>query len=107
MSMSGNKTGTGTNNDDIVIAMNDVSNFDTFMLMSTAGAMDVWVSLDGSHYVGPVSLADFGAVTSDPVIVTAANRLYGFRGKFRSIRVMQNGAAAVVGASFTYGEMGN
>lgn len=107
MSMSGRATGSGTNNDDIVIALNDVLNYDTFMLMSTAGLMDVFVSLDGTNYAGPISLADFGAVTSDPVIVTAANRMYGFRGKFQKIRVMQNGAAAVENASLMYGEMGN
>lgn len=99
--------GSGTNDDDVVIEMNDVSDYDTFMLMSTAGAMDVFVSFDGTNFsTSPLAMSDFGAVVSDPVIVTAANRIYGFRGKYRAIRVQQNGAVAVANASLSYGVMG-
>lgn len=103
----GNKTGTGTNDNDVVITFDDVVHgADTFLLMSTAGAMDVFVSLDGTNYAtAALSLTDMGAITSDPVIVTAANRCYGFRGKFASIRVLQNGATAVENAVLRYGNM--
>lgn len=92
--------GSGTNDNDVAIQTEDVSEFDTFLLQSTQGAMDVLVSLDGTNYsTAPLSLADLGATSTDPVIVTAANRTYGFRGVYRLIRVLQSGATAVVNAS--------
>jgi hypothetical protein len=106
MSFHGNKTGSGTNDNDIVIELDDATAFDTFLLHSTAGAMDVFVTLDGTHWAtAPLSIGDFGAVTSDPVVVTAPGRVYGWRGRFRKVRVMQNGGTAVQNASLTYGGM--
>lgn len=104
----GNKTGSGTNDNDVVIDATDLMDgADTFLLMSTAGAMDVFVSLDGTNYTtAALSLTDMGATTSDPVVVTAANRMYGFRGKFKAVRVLQNGATAVANAVLRYGVMG-
>lgn len=103
----GNKTGTGTNDNDVVITFDDVvEGADTFLLMSTAGAMDVFVSLDGTNFsTAALSLTDMGAITSDPVVVTAANRCYAFRGKFKAIRVLQNGITAVANAVLRYGTM--
>lgn len=92
--------GNGGSDNAVVIDATDVSEFDTFLLQSTAGAMDVTVSLDGTNYsTAPLSLADLGATTTDPVIVTAANRTYGFRGTYRGIKVSQNGATGVANAS--------
>ena len=85
----------GVNDNDVVIETEDVSLFDTFQVKIGAGAADVYVSLDGTNFEGPLSLADLGAITSDPVIVMAADRMYGFRGAYRKIRVVQNGATAV------------
>jgi hypothetical protein len=103
----GNKTGTGTNDNDVVINFNDiVDGADTFLLMSTAGAMDVFPSLDGTNFAtAALSLTDMGATTSDPVVVTAANRIYGFRGNYKALRVLQNGATAVANAVLRYGTM--
>lgn len=85
--------GSGSADNDIIIQSGDISRFDTFMLMSSAGAVDVFVSLDGTNYAtNALSLQDMGATTTDPVVVTAANRIFGFRGKFRKIRVLVNGA---------------
>lgn len=93
------KTADGTNDNDVVIQTEDVSKWDTFQFMSTAGAMDAFVSLDGTNYTtAAISLQDMGATTSDPVIVSAANRLYGFRGKFAKVRLLQNGATGVANA---------
>lgn len=93
-------TGSGTNDNDVVIQTDSVDQFDAFCLMSTAGAMDVFVSLDGTNYAtAALSLQDFGATTSDPVVVTAANRIYCFVGKFKKLKVLQNGATAVVAAT--------
>ena len=85
--------GLGENDNDVVVQTSNVAMYDTFLLMSTAGAMDVVVSLDGTNYcTAPLSLADLGATALDPVVVTVANRVYGFRGCFDLIRVLQNGA---------------
>jgi len=95
----------GTDDNDVIIEV-EVAQYDTFILQSTQGAMDVFVSLDGTNYAtAPLSLTDMGAVSSDPVIVTAANRTYGFRGKFRKVKVLQNGATAVQNATLAYGTM--
>lgn len=86
-------TGTGANDNDILLTTSDVSKFDAFTLMSSTGAVDVLVSLDGTTFsTAALSLSDHGATTSDPVLVTAALRVYQFRGKFSKIRVLQNGA---------------
>jgi hypothetical protein len=103
----GNKTGSGTNDNDVVIQFDDiVDGCDTFMLFSTTGAMDVFPSLDGANFAtAPYSLFDGGGTSQDPVLVTVAGRMYGFRGKFKAVRVLQNGATAVANAVLRYGTM--
>lgn len=87
--------GTGVNDNDVVINTDDVSNFREFTIMTTAGAVDVFPSVDGTNYAtAPLSLVDLGATTTAPVVVTAANRIYAFYGVFRKIKVQQNGATA-------------
>jgi len=89
------KDGTGVSDNDVIVQTGDVSRYNLFMLSSTAGALDVFVSLNGTDYTTvALSLTDLGATTSDPVAVTAANRMYGFVGSFAKIQVMQNGATA-------------
>jgi hypothetical protein len=89
-------TGSSTADNDIVIQTQDVTKYDAFMLQTVTGAVDVFASLDGINYAtAPLSLQDFGAAVSDPVLLTAAGRTYGFRGKFKRLRVLQNGATAV------------
>jgi hypothetical protein len=89
----------GVNDNDVVIETGDISHYTMYNLMSTAGAMDVLVTLDGTNYTtAPLSLVDQGAVSATPVIVTAPNRMYGFSGVFLKIRVLQNGATAVANA---------
>jgi len=96
----------GVNDNDILVTLDETGSSDTFNLMSTAGAMDVQVSLDGVNYTtAPLALTDQGATVSDPVLVTAPNRMYGFRGKYRRVRVLQNGVTAVVNPSISYGQM--
>lgn len=87
------KDGLGASDNDVIVQTGDVSQYDEFLLMTTAGAVDVMVSLDGTNYsTAALSLIDMGATTSDPVVVTAANRIYGFFGTFNLVRVLQNGA---------------
>ena len=88
----------GTGNDTVVIETEDVSDFDTFVLKSTQGAMDVFVDLGDGNFIGPHNFADLGATTSDPVVVTVAGKTYGWRGPYEKIQVQQNGGVAVTGA---------
>ena len=90
----------GVSDNDIVLETTDVSHFNTFTLMSTAGPMDVDISLDGVNFTtAPLSMADLGSTSTAPVIVTAAARLYGFRGNYKLIRVRQATATAVANAA--------
>ena len=99
-------TGSGTNDNDVVIQTDVIERHGAYMLMSTTGAMDVFVSLDGTNYTtAALSLIDFGGIVTTPVLVTIANRLYAFRGVFRLIRVLQNGATAVANAALLAGEV--
>ena len=82
--------GVGVNAADQVIVTNDVSQFDTFELFSTAGAMNVFGSLDGVNFgTAALSLQDMGAasVGETYVTVTVANRFYRLRGAFKALIV--------------------
>lgn len=87
----------GTNNDDLCLQTEDVSDLDTFTLHTTGGGFTVDITIDGTNWVQDISMTDLGATTSAPVIAGVANRLYGFAGPFKAIRVRQNGATAVAG----------
>ena len=71
--------------------------------------MNVFVSLDGTNFTTvALALLDQGSTASAThVTVTAANRMYQFRGKFRTIRVQQSGATAVTAPRMMYGNMSN
>lgn len=89
-------TNTTTEDNEVAFTTGDISRFNTFMLMSATGTVDVLVSLDGTNFsTAAHSLIDQGATDTAPVIVTVAGRVYGFRGKFRKIKVLQNGATDV------------
>jgi hypothetical protein len=87
--------GTGAADNDVLFTSGDMSRYDACTIMSTDGAVDVFISLDGTNYAtSALSLQDLGATSTDPVLVTAADRVYGFVVKARRIRVLQNGATA-------------
>ena len=87
--------GTATNDDDTAIETGDVSRFKGFKIMSTAGAVDVLVSLDGTNYAtSPHSLDDLTDELNTPVLVTVAGKVYEFFGHYRKVKVLQNGATA-------------
>lgn len=99
--------GSGANDNDVVFQTGDVTAYDEYQLHSTAGAMDVFVTLDGTNYTtAPLSLIDQGATTNDPVIVTSAGTLFGFYGTFAKVRVLQNGATAVANATLVCSRKG-
>lgn len=96
--------GSGANANDVIFAPGDVSKFDDFCLMSTAGAMQVLVSLDGVNFTtAPLSMLDLGVNGVQPTMVnvTAAGRMYRFGGDFALLQVTQNGAVAVANASLS------
>jgi hypothetical protein len=74
--------------------------YDTWQLGSSAGAMDVFVSGDGTDYQSAaVALVDLGSTApSTAVVETTAGGIYGIRGRWPKIIVRQKGATAVVGA---------
>ena len=90
--------------DDVVVQTGSIIQYNTFMLMSTTGALQVLVTLDGTNYAtAPYSLSDLGAASVTPVLLSAANRVYGFRGYFAKIRVTQNGATDTTAVTLTCG----
>lgn len=98
--------GSASSDDAIVIETDDMAPYATCLLQSTAGAMDVVVSLDGTNFsTAPYSLTDLGAEATAPVLVTVAGRTYGLRGIFKKVRVLQNGGDAVTGADLRCGSM--
>ncbi|HEX5461901.1 MAG TPA: hypothetical protein VFX20_18195 [Steroidobacteraceae bacterium] len=100
--------GVGANDGDTVIDTSDVSRNDEFLLMSTAGAMQVFPSLDGTNYAtDPLSLIDMGATTTSPVTATTANRIFGFYGTFAKVKVKQSGATAVTAATLVMSKKGS
>ena len=79
-----------TSDNAVIVETGDVSHLDTFTMMCSAGAFDVYVTLDGTNWTtASLSLSDLGATSTDPVIVGSANRLFGFAGVFRGVRVLQ------------------
>ena len=93
---------------DITLETTDVSMYDMFQLTSSAGALDVFVSLDGIAFTtAPLSLVDQGATSTAPVLLTAPLRMYGFSGIYRAIRVRQNGATDTAGVQLLISRIGN
>jgi hypothetical protein len=89
-------TNTSTADNEAVIVTGDIGRYDAFTLMSVTGTVDVYPSLDGTNFAtSALSLSDLGATTLDPVVVTAAGRVYGFRGPYSKIKVLQAGATGV------------
>jgi hypothetical protein len=98
-----------TIDDDVVIDTTTAGNlwgFNLFMVKTTAGAVDVLVSVtyDSSGNCTNFTtvahnMADLSATTTDPVVVTAPNRMYGFRGSFCGIQVLQNGDTDTAGVT--------
>jgi len=86
--------GTGTNDNDLLFTSDQISQWDSFELLGSAGAVDVEVLLKvgGTWSTAPLSLQDLGATSTAPVLLTAAGRLYAFVGNFHQVRVRQNGA---------------
>lgn len=86
-------TGSCSEDDEVLIQTGDMSRYSECSVISTAGAVEVYVSIDGANYTtAPVSLIDLGATDTAPVLVTAALRYYAFPVvAVKLIRVVENG----------------
>lgn len=94
----------GTNDNDVIVtvSLEDASSYDTWILGSSAGAMDVQISLlaAGTVLSSPVALLDMTSTTpSTTVVATTAGKAAALRGKFTSIVISQAGATGVVAPS--------
>jgi hypothetical protein len=78
----------------------NAENYDTWQLGSVGGAMDVFVSGDGTNFLTTaVALVDLGSTSpATAVIETTAQGNFGIRGRWKAIRVLQKGATAVSSA---------
>lgn len=93
--------GVGVNDNDVIFEVaSNADQFDTWQLGGSAGAMDVFVSGDGTNYLSAaIALIDLGSTApSTAVVLTIAGGHYGIRGRWRKIKVLQNGATAVANA---------
>ena len=96
--------GISTDDDEVVVQSGSVIHYNTFIILSSAGAMDVLVTLDGTYYAtAALSLTDMGAAASAPVIASVAGRVYGFKGYFAAVRVLQKGGTDTADVSMTCG----
>jgi len=94
------KNGSGINAGDLVIESRGLFSYDTFLIMSTAGVLEIFVCIDGENFTtSPISISDLTAAALTPVLVTEAGKIYGFRGGYEKIQARQVGATAVAGAS--------
>lgn len=97
----------GTGAAAVVIELDDVQRFNEFTLQSSAGLMDVLVSLDGVTFTTPIALVDLQSVTpAVRVLATAAGLMYYFSGNFKAIRIRQSGGTAVADPFLLAGTIG-
>ncbi len=91
----------GVNDNDVVFTLTgNGQDFDTYLIGSGAGAMDVFASGDGTTFLTTaLALIDLNSTTpATRVIETAANRHYRLDGRFKAIQILQKGATAVANA---------
>ena len=86
--------GSCTEDNEVLITTGDVSRYTECAVISTTGAVDIYVSIDGSNYTtDAVALVDLGAADTTPVLVTAALRYFAFPlVAVKRIKVLENGA---------------
>lgn len=93
----------GTNDNDIMVTVVGPQSlsYDTWVLASTAGSMDVEVAVVGTTYLASrIALLDGTSTTPSTLVnATTAGKVAIFRGKFTAIRVRQDQAAGVVAPS--------
>ena len=80
----------------IMITSDNVSRYDTFIFLSTAGSFTVEASIDGTDWSTALQLEDRGAATLTMVTTGVSGTLYAMRCKLPYVRVKQSGATGLV-----------
>jgi alpha-L-fucosidase len=88
----------GTNDNDVVYTSTDVSLYNYHTIECTAGTVDIQVSVDGTNYnttQAAVLLHDDVTTGGGVFVLTIASGKIGIlKGKFKNIKILQNGATA-------------
>jgi hypothetical protein len=85
----------GTDDNDVIYASGDISDFDVHYIERTAGTVDVDISFDGTNWVSAVALRDLAATASATFVSSlGAGKAGELRGRFAKLRVNQAGATA-------------
>jgi len=80
----------GAADNQVVAELENAERYNEFTLMSSAGEMDVDVSLDGVNFAVAIAIEDLHSLTpATRVVVTAADLVYRFQGTFKTVRVRQ------------------
>ena len=90
-------SGTGTGDNTVLFTSGDLSSYNIHMIQASAGLVDAEVSLDGTTYspAASIALEDMSSIApTTRVLVTASTNVYMLRGKYKNIRLVQNGATA-------------
>jgi hypothetical protein len=88
--------GSGVNTGDTLFTATNTSEWDACNLSSSTGSVTVDVSLDGTNWIVSITVEDYHSTdpATDHVAATTAAKMYGFVGKFKAVRLKQNGATA-------------
>jgi hypothetical protein len=85
----------GTGAAAVCIQTGDMSRYDTFMLMSTAGSFEVLGCIDDVNYSDPLTMQDLGDAAATYVIASVAGHMCQLKGQYRYLQVQQVGATDV------------
>ena len=91
-------TGAGAADNAVVISVSDARSYQSCVITSTAGAVDVFVGVGTVIGTIGLQLRDMNATTVTYVALTTVNRQYIFEGSYRTIQVLQNGVTAATAA---------
>jgi hypothetical protein len=100
-------TNNATNTDNLVIyTSGDVSMYNCTQIYVTTGSVSVQASLDGTTYTGDLALIDLQSTTpATRVLTTSGTNSYRLDGKWKSIKVLQNGVGAAANATIVHSVM--
>lgn len=94
-------TGSCTTAAEVLITTDTLAPYRECSVMSSTGAVDIVVSIDGTTYSTTVmAVRDQTATTLTNVVVTAALKQYWFNVSFTSLKIRQNGATAAAAQLF-------
>ncbi len=88
----------GVSDNDVVIDFDNAERWNSFILQTTTGVVEVDVSAGLDVFKSIITLEDLHSTTpATRVVITAATKIYRFTGTFKRIRVRQASGTAAVG----------